>query len=471
MKKYITLSLLLLSAQISLKAQDIATRLNEAFLTLTNQPTLRHGTAAFHVIDGQSGAVVYAKNSHLGLPPASTLKTITSITALDLLGPDYTYKTTLYYTGDIDSLGILHGDIVVQGSGDPTLGSSRFEGCDEKSLLEQWATAIQTAGITQVTGRVIGDDRLYDGHEVPGGWPWNDIGNYYGAGISGLNWRENKVGVIFRTGSVNSPAQIAQTSTDIAYLQLINTVKVGHTGSGDKVFAYTAPYLDKIYLKGTFAQGLKKTVEIALPDPAFDLAYHLRDFLTQTGIPVVDTVTTGQRLVEAGAVFPTKSKELHIHISPKLSDIIYPFNHKSINLYGEALLKSIAQMTGQKTNTADGVEYLKKYWTQRLGLAEAEINVIDGSGLSPQNFVTAEAMAKIMQYARSRPWYTSFQRSLPTINQMTMKSGTIRGTLGYTGYQTSKSGKQYTFALLLYNYSGSATAMRQKMFTVLNNLK
>src|SRR5690606_8359334 len=196
-----------------------------------------------------------------------------------------------------------------------------------------------------------------------------------------------------------------------------------------------------------------------------------RDFLIRTGTPVKDTVTTGQRLAELGAAFPTKSKELHIHMSPKLSNIVYHFNQKSINLYGEAFLKSIARMTGQKSTIADGVAYVKKYWRQQLGVTEEEINVLDGSGLSPQNFVTAEALAKIMQYARSRPWYASFQRSLPTINQMTMKSGTIRGTLGYTGYQTSKSGKQYTFALLLYNYSGSATAMRQKMFTVLNNLK
>src|SRR5690606_37437570 len=131
------------------------------------------------------------------------------------------------------------------------------------------------------------------------------------------------------------------------------------------------------------------------------------------------------------------------------SEIIYHFNHKSINLYGEALLKSIGQITGQKNSTSDAVDYLKKYWTQKLGISEQEINVIDGSGLSPQNFVTAEAMTKVMQYALSRPWYTSFLQSLPTINQMTMKSGTIRGTLGYTGYQTSSTNKRYTFTLLV----------------------
>ncbi len=471
MKRQLSLSLYILFIHFSVFAQDLSPQLDKAFQVFTTYPELRNGTAALHVIDSQSGMVVYAKNSRMGLPPASTLKTITSITAFDILGSDYTYRTTLYYTGYIDSLGVLHGDIIIQGSGDPTLGSSRFEGCDEKSLLKQWVTVIQSQGIVDIQGRVIGDDRLYDGHDVPGGWPWNDIGNYYGAGISSLNWRENKVGVIFHTGSLHGPATVSRTTADISYLQMINTVKVGSKGSGDHVYAYSAPYLEKIHLKGTYAQDLKKTVEISVPDPAFDLAYQLTQSLAQAGISITDLPTTGQRMVEQATPFPVKTKELHTHTSPKLSDIIYHFNQKSVNLYGEALLKSIAQVTGQKNGTSDGVKYLQKYWTQKLGISDQELNIIDGSGLSPQNFVTAEAMTKIMQYAISRTWYKDFLRSLPTINQMTMKSGTIRGTLGYTGYQTASNGRRYTFTLLVYNYSGSAAAMRTKMFAVLNNLK
>jgi D-alanyl-D-alanine carboxypeptidase/D-alanyl-D-alanine-endopeptidase (penicillin-binding protein 4) len=96
---------------------------------------------------------------------------------------------------------------------------------------------------------------------------------------------------------------------------------------------------------------------------------------------------------------------------------------------------------------------------------------MDGSGLSSQNNVNTATIAKIMQYAIGKPWYSDFVKSLPTINQMRMKSGTIGGTLGYTGYHTAKNGQKYTFSILIYNYNGSASAMRRQIFSVLDILR
>ncbi|MBL1407718.1 D-alanyl-D-alanine carboxypeptidase/D-alanyl-D-alanine endopeptidase [Sphingobacterium faecale] len=470
-KQYVALFYFSLVSITASLAQSIHQNLDKRFQSFLAQPGLKNGMASLHVIDKNTGNTVFEKNSDIGLPTASTLKVITSITALDLLGANYTYKTKLYYTGIIDSTGVLHGDIVIQGSGDPTLGSDRYEQTKGQTLLNKWVNTIKNAGITAIEGRIIGDDRLYNGHDLPGGWIWTDMGNYYGAGISALNWQENKAGINFQAGSLSNPALIASTTTDLSYLQLINTVKTGRPGSGDNVYAYSAPYSEKIYLRGTYGQDLKKTIEISLPDPAFALAFDLSKAINASGIFVSSTPTTGQRLVEQDSIFPNKTAELDIHTSPNLTDIVYWFNQKSINLYGEAILRSIAYLSGGKTSTYDGANYLQKFWQQKLQLSISELDIIDGSGLSPQNNVTTNAMNRIMQYAIKRPWYESFTKSLPIYNEMTMKSGTIGGTLGYTGYHKAKDGKEYTFTIIVYNYTGSASKMRQSMFSVLDILK
>ena len=457
-------------SQIS-QAQNIKQKLTQNFTTFSGHSSLTNGIASLHVMNTETGETVFEKNAEVGLPTASTLKVITSITALDLLGKDFTYKTKLYYAGEIDSLGILHGDIVIHGAGDPTLGSHRYAHTKEDVILEKWKKAILESGITAINGRIIADDSMYKGIDVPGGWPWTDMGNYYGAGISSLNWRENSAGINFQAGNLQEPAPIANTTSDLSYLKLVNHVTVGLNGSGDNVYAYSAPYSEKIVIKGTYGQDLKKTIEISLPDPAYDLAFNLSKTLALDSIVVTNGITTGQRLFEEGLTVPKATKELNTHTSPPLHEIVHWFNQRSINLYGEAILRSIAYITGGKTSTYDGAQYLKKYWEQKLNIKASELDVVDGSGLSPQNNVTTQAMNQIMQYAVKRPWFAEFNKSLPTYNQMTMKSGTINGTLGYTGYHTAKDGKKYTFSLLVYNYAEGGAQMRQRMFTLLNTLK
>lgn len=456
---------------INIFAQD-PKAIQQAYSTFEQQANLRYGIASLTVLDSKTGNVIFSKNGQTGLPTASTLKVITSATALDLLGPNFTFKTKLYYTGEIDSLGTLKGNIVIEGGGDPTLASSRFEGMNEETLLNKWVYAIQNAGIKCVEGSIIGDDRFFNGNTVPGGWIWTDIGNYYGAGVSGLNWRENSVGVQFKAGNTaGSKATLTSLTVDSSYLDIHNETLTGSKGSGDNVYAYSAPYSTRIYIRGTYGLDLKKTIEIAVPDPAFDAAFQLQKSLRRAGILTENEPLTGKQLSERGETIAKDRKELDVHESPKMQDIVYWFNQKSINLYGETLLKTIGMYSGQKIETADAADMVKKFWKAKLNIPEGELNIVDGSGLSPQNRVTSLAMAKIMNYAKTRNWYDIFYKSLPTYNEMKMKSGTIGGVLGYTGYHTSKAGQEYTFTLLVNNYEGSGSAMRKSMFGLLDILK
>ncbi|MBD1435120.1 D-alanyl-D-alanine carboxypeptidase/D-alanyl-D-alanine-endopeptidase [Sphingobacterium sp. DN00404] len=445
--------------------------INNAYQQFVKSGKFPNGIASLTVLDGKTGQPIFTNNASIGLPTASTMKVITSITALDILGPDYTYQTKLAYTGEIDSLGVLHGDIIVIGSGDPTLGSDRYAATKAETILNKWVYKIQQAGITHINGHVVGDDLYLNGNDVPPTWTWVDMGNYYGAGISGLNWRENKVGVRFNPGIIGGTAAISSTTSSLTSVHLINEVATGPNGSGDKVYAYSAPYSNTVYLRGTYGKDLKKVIEISVPDPAMALAEELHEALTEANIPVDSLPATGKGLRNQGVHLGKPTKQLDTHQSPTLQNIVHWFNQKSINLYGEAMLKSFGIISHNKSNSEEAATLLSKYWEQKLKIPASELHIHDGSGLSPQNRVTTLAMAKIMHYAQSRPWFADFQKSLPTINGITMKSGTIGGVLGYTGFHTNNAGTPVTFSLLVNNYTGSTSAMRQEMFTLLNSLK
>lgn len=450
-------------------AQDIRTKIQHAFDQFQHQESLKNGISSLTVFDGKTGQTIYSANEHMGLATASTMKIITAATALDFLGKDHQFKTTLYYTGDIDENGTLNGNIIVSGTGDPTLGSPRYPETKAEVILNKWASLIQQAGIKSIHGSVIADDRLFHGNQLPGGWIWTDMGNYYGAGVSALNWCENAFGVNFQPGNkVGSKAEIVQYSTQIPYLEIINETTTGKTGSGDNVYAYSAPYSTKIFIRGTYGLDLKKTIELSSPDPAYDLAFQLNETLNKRGVIADVPPATG---IKMDSLDLSNKQLLDVHLSPSLDKIVYWFNQKSINLYGEALLKAIAYTTAGKTGTDDGANYVQKYWNAKLKIDAGELNSVDGSGLSPQNRVTTLAMNKIMQYAQKQSWYPAFYESLPTFNGMKMKSGTIGGVLGYTGVHTNKAGQSFTFTLLVNNYTGSASNMRRQMYKLLDTLK
>ncbi|MEC3880467.1 D-alanyl-D-alanine carboxypeptidase/D-alanyl-D-alanine endopeptidase [Parapedobacter sp. 10938] len=468
----ILLSVLFLGFVLPASAQPLAQRIAAAFRTFETHESLANGIASLTVINAKTGEVVFAKNEKMGLAPASTLKTVTSATAYYVLGANHTFGTTLYYTGQIDPSGTLKGDLIIQGSGDPSLGSDRFPQTADTALLSDWAQAAKAAGIRKIEGRVIADDRLYNGQTAPRGWTWQDMGNYYGAGVSALNWRENSVGINFIAGaSPGDATRIGNTTADLGYVQLVNETTTGNRGTGDRVYAFSAPYSSRVYLRGTYGIDLKKTIYLSLPDGAYDAAYQLQGALQQNGIAVTGTPTTTHLLLLAGHTLPGGGTTLHTHRSPTLGELVYWFNQKSINLYGEALLLAMAQSQTGKSTTRDGADMLQEFWAAKLELPPNEMKIMDGSGLSPENRITTNALARILTSVKGEPWFASYFESLPTYNGMKMKSGTIGGVLGYAGYQTNRDGTPLVFSLLVNNYNGSATPMRRRMFQLLNVLK
>ncbi|HUH17736.1 D-alanyl-D-alanine carboxypeptidase/D-alanyl-D-alanine endopeptidase [Albibacterium sp.] len=471
MKVYFALVVLFLSFHFNAFSQSLAEKIGKSFAVFEADRNLKYGIASLTVMNARTGEIIYSKYENLGMAPASTLKAVTLATAYHVLGKDFRYRTDLLYSGVINN-GILEGDIIIKGSGDPSLGSDHYRETRADVILKRWTDAIKAAGIKKVVGRIIADDSMFNGQMAPEGWIWTDMGQYYGAGVSALNWRENKMGVIFSAkGRVGNPVSLVKTVSISSDVEIVNEVKIGSAGSGDQVYAYSAPYSKKIILRGTYGSDLNKEVEISLPDGAYEAASSLKLALIKQGIVVDDKVTTAFLLQSEGKDLPANTKLLDRYLSPNLDQLAYWFLKESINLYGEALLKTSAFHEGIATKTSDAAAWEKKFWANQLGIDEGALKIMDGSGLSPENRVSTLSMVKVLNEAKKQSWFASYYENIPLVNNMKMKSGTIDGVLGYVGYHTSKGGTPLIFAFLVNNHEGRASSMRQKMFKVLDSLK
>lgn len=450
-------------------AQNRIQNLEKAFNNLLADEQAKHAITSLCVLDANTGKVLFAKNEQIGLATASTLKTITAATAFSILGKDFQFQTTLAYTGNITPDGTLKGNLIIAGSGDPTLGSPRYQN-KENAVLTQWVAAIKAAGIKKIDGTIIGDDRIFGTQTTPEGWVWQDIGNYYGAGTSGLAWRENQFDIYLKPGtSTADEVKIIKTVPETPYIQIVNELKTGSSGSGDRSYAFLPPYSNVAYLRGSWGMGISKTgISVALPDPAFDCAYRLQDTLKRLGISTNQQATTTRLMELNKQVVRAITQKISTISSPTVSEITYWFLKKSINLYGETLLKTIALKSGKTATTSKGAETEINYWAAK-GIDKSALNIIDGSGLSPGDRVTTSAMASILFQIQKENWFSDFYKGLPEYNGMKIKSGTINDVSAFAGYHTDGAGNKYVVVININNYSGSG--INKKLFKVLDELK
>jgi serine-type D-Ala-D-Ala carboxypeptidase/endopeptidase (penicillin-binding protein 4) len=460
-------SLACLIGWITISAQPVNEKLEKAFGQFEADSQLKHAIASLYVIDAATGQIAFDKNSQVGLAPASTQKIITSVTAFELLGKDYRYKTELGYRGTINN-NILTGQLLITGHGDPTLGSWRYSTTKEEEILEKWLTGIKKKGIKKVNGFFARNSgKGWTSKFTPDGWIWQDIGNYYGAGADDVNWRENQYDMILRSGArPGDKVDIVKTIPELVNVRFSSEAVAGARGSGDNAYIYLAPYSDYGILTGTIPPGEKAfKISGSLPVPWLQLLYQMNERMKKENIEVTNSYDSSH-----GINHFMDMEVFSTIYSPSLDSIIYWFNKKSINLYGEALIKTFAYQKTGIGSTDSGVAIVRRFWKEK-GLDEDELNIYDGSGLSPLNRVTTHAQVEILKYAKSKDWFPYFYDALPEYNAIKMKSGTISDVKGFCGYHTAKDGKQYIFSFLVNNYTGRSSELVNKMYRVLDGIK
>ncbi len=449
-------------------------------------PALKNASWGFCVIDLENGRTVFSYNEHQALVPASTQKMLTTASALMILGADFRYQTSIGYSGHIDAGGILRGDVIIKGSGDPAFGSSAIhDSLNLDRVFNGWLGAIRNAGIRQINGRVLADESVFDPELNPRKWLWEDMGNYYGAGASGLTANENMYTVYFQPGNaVGQPARVVMTEPQIPGMTFINQVTTGGRGSGDQVYIFGAPYQMERTLTGTVPLGSSNfPVRGSIPDPPFFVAAAFSDFLSRNSISQSLPPLSQRLAVQVGYTPSAISRQLSTWSSPILANIAARTNLNSVNTFAENLLKTIGSCVKGEGSTAAGNEAIKEHW-KKLGLDVDGMFLYDGSGLSPVNRLTAYQLARVLQITAGQPFFDGFQAGLPLAGRtgsiassfrgtpsegvLRAKSGFLANVRSYAGYTKNADGKTLAFAFIVNDYHGTPASMREKMIRVMD---
>lgn len=455
---------------------------------LLQAPYMRGASFSLVVKDVQEGRTVYCYDTDRLQSPASVLKTVATATALEILGEDYRYPTTLEYDGILES-GTLEGNLYIKGSGDPSLGSSHFA-LGQNKFLSTWIAALQKAGIKHITGSVISDESIFDTEGVSIKWLREDMGNYYAPGSYGISIFDNMYKLSLQTGAAGTRPVLKGTEPDIPFIRFKNYLKAAPVSS-DSAYIIGAPLDDVRYLYGVLPANREAYVlKGDIPDPALYLARYLTDQLQQKGIRVDGSPSCYRIEVEENRWKKGERKEIVTTYSPTLREIASVCNHVSHNLYADALVKTVGLQYKPRRNEmissfGRGVQVVKEYW-EKKGLDVFPLRMNDGSGLAPADKVSAGFMGELLVYMATESAVSdAFIASLPQAGiegsvrnflkgsklqgKAHLKSGGITGVRSYAGYIT-KDGKTYAVAVFSNNYSCPMSRMTRALEKLLLQL-
>ena len=343
-------------------AQSIRDKLGAAISLLEADPQFKHAAISLLVKDANTGISLFDKNSRVGMVPASCLKVVTSVVAMDLLGKDYSYKTVLSYNGTIKN-GVLDKPLYLSASGDPTLGSWRWKHTNRQSVMNKIFQSVQQAGITSFPGIIV-DVSAWGSQTIPNGWVWEDIGNYYGAGCSALNWNENQFDILLKPGKkIGDKVEIISKNT-AGKERLVSELTTASKGSGDQAYAYYSLDNSNIYLRGTIPLGTESfSIKAAAANGVSHFAESVQAEIKKSGS--TDSVFIIACSEACAAFTSSTAVPICTFESPGLDSINYWFLKKSINLYGEALVKSIGFEISKSGTTDSGISVIRDFWSKK----------------------------------------------------------------------------------------------------------
>lgn len=458
-----------------------------AINAFASSPEFANAGISFMAIDIASGETIATYNHKLSIPTASTAKLFSTASALEILGPEYRPETRIYIDGTIDKDGTLNGNLWVRGGGDPTLGSKFFnaEG-QERAFLISWADTLKKMGITSIAGAVIADGSEFGYSGIPDGWSWNDMGNYYGAGPSGICIFDNMVKFKFKTGSYpGAKTELISAFPTVPNLIFHNYI-TSENVSGDNSYIFGGPYSLDRFANGALPLNQSAfEVKGSLPDPEFQLAHELTNQLILIGIPVKEGAKSVRQLdLQKKNRYSSGYKLLFTHKGQKVIDIATITNMKSINLFAEELVCLVGYKLTGNGSTEEGLKQIEKYWNTKFNWSGLFLK--DGSGLSRSNGISAAhycELLKAMSSTKNAQLFfstlpvagksgtlTSLCKDQPGQGRIVAKSGTMNRIKSYAGYVNSKSGKKIAFAIIVTNFNNSSNAVMDKMEKILNTL-
>jgi serine-type D-Ala-D-Ala carboxypeptidase/endopeptidase (penicillin-binding protein 4) len=481
--KKMSLLLIQLSVTFVLFSQNTV---QQAINSFAAEPCFLNAGVSFSAVDCATGEQIATLNQTLSLSPASTTKLFATATAIEVLGSDYAPKTRIYIDGTIQADSVLSGNLWIRGGGDAALGSRYYNGDGlEDQFLQKWADTLLKLGIKKITGSVISDASEFGYQGAPDGWGWSDMGNYYGAGASGLSIYDNMLRYYFKTSTtIGSKTLLTGTFPTIPELNFINYITAG--GKGDNSYIFGAPYSLDRFGTGTLEKGANRfVVKGSLPDPELTFAAEFVRVLGTKGIQVLSGYANARKQPSQSPAIRYATKQLlYTHHGKTVGSIAWWTNMKSVNLFAESLLCLVGYGTNGVGTTDNSLDKLDAFWRDKINTKGLYIN--DGSGLSRSNAISADHFCQLLKYMTTAKEFQTFYNTLPIAgvsgtlstvcknqpgeNRVHAKSGTMNRIKSYAGYVESTSGRRIAFAIIVTNFSCSNDVTLAKIEKVMNTL-
>ena len=442
---------------------------------------IQNASVGIKVVNLDKNKVLYEKNQGISLVPASNMKLITTGIALETLGKDYRFKTTITYDGVIQADGTLDGNIYIIGGGDPTLGSKYLVAKNpektitnaekEKQLefLTTWTEEVKELGIKKINGKIIADPSYLPETTLSPTWEWGDLRYYFASHPSGLTFMDNNIRLTLKRNGNKIKAEI---SPKYSNTKITNKVVVDQDEK-TKITVVVVPYSNEIIILGVLNKGTASYTTV-MQDPASTLATLFSTTLKRSGVNnrggELRSIKNNIEKYEENQ----DMKEIYVNYSPKLEKIVALTNKYSINLFAEHLKLEVEKKNSNK---------IKSLWAKNIDTDG--MYIYDGSGLSRYDGVTPNNIVEILKYMYDSPEFDVFYNSLAKpgengtfkefdkdtilIDNLHAKSGTLTGVKSYGGYMYNKDGDLLAFSILVNHHGMSGKAIGKELEKVMES--
>lgn len=467
---------------------------------IVNQPALEPGFFAVKIVSLDTGAVIFEQNENKFVRPASNMKLYTVAAAFDRLTPDYRFISSVYAKEKVED-GKVKGDLIIYGRGDPSI-AARFNNGDYFKGINDFADRIVAAGVKRVKGDLVGDETHFNGAPLGSGWEWDDLTWSYGAQVSALSINDNAIDLNVRPGGkVGAPVVITSGPPATSFMTIANRATTSARGSKSELQIYRGLGANTLELTGTLPLGDNGfTGGVAIPDPALAFVTLLRDALAKRGVKIDGRVRTvnsrSERslfgtgaisLVQPAGMQRSAQVEIASVQSPPFSLIAAHTLKPSQNLYTEIILRTLSNVpqpgrsdtsTSYRTNEDAGLDVVRNFLRQ-AGVTDTDLVLSDGSGLSRNDMITANATVQLLTFMTRHKYFTEFREALPIAGvdgtlrsrmrgtpaegNVRAKTGTLSSVASLGGYVTTASGERLVFSMMLNNYPNVSVVRRDSI--------
>jgi serine-type D-Ala-D-Ala carboxypeptidase/endopeptidase (penicillin-binding protein 4) len=457
------------------------TQLGSSIEEIIDSEAFRNSHWGISIADLSTGEVLFERNAGKSFVPASNVKLFTTAAALEELGPEFDYQTILYLDGPVIN-GILRGNLIVRGSGDPTISGRYTEG-DRTQVFRTWADSLKAAGITRIEGDIIGDDDVFDDVPYGRGWTWDDLDYYYAVEISGLSFNENAVDFNIAGQRPGMAGRVSWLPLSTSYVEVTNNTITTAGGIIDEEYR-RKPGTNRIELASLVPAGQTDNESLSIHNPTMFFVHVLRETLLQQGI-AIDGTSADVDDLETKPDYSGSLRRVASYTSPPLSEILVEINKESNNHFAEQVFKTIgavrppAQQGVTPGSDEAGVVVIREMLGD-MGIDTSSVQLVDGSGLSRHNLATPEATVALLR----RMWHhgnvekrMAFYTALPVggvdgsletrftsgaaHNNVRAKTGSMSNVSALSGYVTTSAGTPVAFSILVNHYTASTAAVRR----------